>query len=168
MTVAATFCSRWYANDRQRKPWLVIGGRTGCGKTRIAKGVYHFAQAHNVDAFLVGGWGNLAAPDSQMVHWPTVVGWNDKDFEDLLRDLKTNALIILDDIGAETDRFKNAVSVVRLCQVLEICDHKWLFATTNVDRTQWKQMWDVRVADRLRQSAWLPMFEVPSYRITPA
>jgi len=73
-------------------------------------------------------------------------------------------LLVLDDLGAETDRYRSGVPTARLQRVLELMEHRWLLITTNVPKDKWRERWDQRICSRLEASAYISLFHVPDYR----
>lgn len=149
-------------NVRDYGTWLVIAGNTGSGKSHVAKRIRTFYNGSKIDFWKGGGREHI--PNALWGYWPEVVGWDDDDFDDFVSEACGSKLIILDDLGAEEEKYRSGAPAARLARVLERCDGKWLFVTTNVPADQWKARWDQRVSDRLLAGNRLSLFEVPSYR----
>lgn len=146
---------------RENGTWFIIEGNTGCGKSHVAKRLRRFYNGSKIE-FWTGSESHL--PNALWGYWPEVVGWDDDDFDDFVSEVKTSKLIILDDVGAESDRYRSGEPATRLARVLERCDTKWVFITTNVSSRQWRERWDQRVSDRMLAGRRLSLFDVPSYR----
>ncbi len=146
---------------RDKGTWFVVAGNTGCGKSHVAKRIKSFYNGSKVEF-----WDGVTThiPNALLGYWPEVVGWDDEDFDDFVSEVSASKLVILDDIGAEEEKYRSGAPAARLGRVLERCDGRWLFATTNVPADLWKARWDQRVSDRLLAGKRLSLFEVPSYR----
>ena len=97
--------------------------------------------------------------------WPKIASAKDWVFEDVCENELWDArFVIIDDIGAESDRYKSGEPATRLLRVLNRLEKKWLFVTTNVAPSMWRETFDQRIADRLLGGAYVSMFEVPSWR----
>lgn len=80
-----------------------------------------------------------------------------------------NDLVILDDIGAETDQYKSGIPNDKLCQILSRREKRFTVVTTNIAPQNWMERFDGRINDRLcRNSVILDISGVPSYAITSA
>lgn len=147
---------------------FVIAGNTGVGKTHVAERIARFIGSRQIDAWARGWWLGNHIPSPCFLRWPDAVRYPDPRWDDTLAEAKAARLIILDDLGAENDRFKNDESSVRLHAMFEVLrpDWKWLLVTTNVPAAQWKARWDQRIADRLMACKRIDLTSVPSYRIT--
>lgn len=80
-----------------------------------------------------------------------------------MHDVCDASLVIVDDLGTETDQFRSGAPTQRLCELLNACERKHLWATTNVPPAGWAAKWDQRVEDRLL-SADVVVVKAPSYR----
>lgn len=148
-------------DNRACGTWFIVEGNTGCGKSHCAKRIRTFYNGSKIE-FWKGVRGHI--PNALWGYWPEVVGWKDEDFDDFVSEACGAKLVILDDIGAEEEKYRSGAPAARLARVLERCDGKWLFATTNVPADKWKDRWDQRASDRLLAGNRLSLFEVPSYR----
>ena len=81
----------------------------------------------------------------------------------ILQDTISADVLFLDDIGAETEKYKTGESVDALCQVLSRREDKWTMITTNIDPMNWSQRFDVRVADRLNRHSAIIAMKCGSY-----
>jgi DNA replication protein DnaC len=146
-------------------PWIVLAGKTGCGKSRVAKRALRIVRENAIRAHAAG----FAPPGDRLarvavVHWPTVAGEQEETYTESTRDIREADVALLDDIGAETDQFKAGVPNVRLMRLLDDLERKALIVTTNIRRSQWVQTWGERVASRLSAAHTLDCFDVPDFR----
>jgi len=95
-------------------------------------------------------------------HWPELLdnfkngGW------DVVEDLFSAPVLILDELGGGHD--PSEVGVDKLCQVLTRREFKWTLITTNISPENWEQQFDKRVASRLlRNSTIIDLSDVPDY-----
>jgi DNA replication protein DnaC len=147
---------------RESGTWFVVEGNTGSGKSHVAKRIRKFYDGSKIEFWDGKSRDHIA--NALWGYWPEVAGWDDDDFNDFVAEIGPAKLVILDDIGAEEEKYRSGAPAARLARVLERCDSRWVFATTNVPSRQWKDRWDQRVSDRLLAAKRLSLFEVPSYR----
>ena len=84
----------------------------------------------------------------------------------MLQGLTETDFLILDDLGAQADRFRSGEHIERLRQVLDAREKRWTVATTNILPAQWAEVWDARVSDRfLRCAKRLRFEEVISFAV---
>lgn len=145
-------------------PWVVLAGKTGCGKSRVAKRACRIVRETAVRAHAAGFSPPGRLCRVEILHWPTVAGIEEDAYAESTRDIREADVALLDDIGAETDQFKAGVPNVRLMRLLDDLERKALIVTTNVRRAQWVQTWGERVASRLSQAHTLDCFDVPDFR----
>lgn len=160
------FCRASQRNNRSKGHWLVLAGSPGCGKTHVAEKVRGYITQRQIDAYS-RGWlsGELHAP--AFLRWDRVCKMDDDDFDAVVdRVVKPARVVILDDVGAEIDQFKNGAPIVRLKAILDDCERKWLLMTTNISKPDWAETFGARITDRLKEARYLGLFEVPSYRGT--
>lgn len=156
----------WYCGLLRRKGTskasLAISGSSGSGKSHTARCIKKFAES----------WGPEIILAKHLSHWSCLwVDWvriaessDESKYEDLLYQINESSFIVLDDVGSETDRFKNGVCGSRLRRVLTELENKWVILTCNGTQKEIMEFYDVRVADRLRSFRWLELGDVPSYR----
>jgi DNA replication protein DnaC len=118
-----------------------------------------------VDAFEKGGWGSRILPSVVFVRWPVVCdGFREGRFG-IVDDMKTAGLLIIDDLGAESDQYKSKVHVDQLCQVMSRREFAFSIISTNIDPDKWVEMFDVRVHDRFNRNSVLPNLDgIPSFQ----
>jgi DNA replication protein DnaC len=80
-----------------------------------------------------------------------------------MREVDESSMVIIDDIGTETDRYRTGIPCSRLCQLLDHCRNKWLWITTNKHPNEWATTWDKRVEDRMLAGDVL-VLDAPSWR----
>lgn len=131
---------QWWLNDilhhcKDRKRWLTLYGKSGCGKT-------HLAQASKLilreQGFHVQCW-----------NWPNLrdrlLG---RDCPGLMEQVQRLPILMLDDVGAEylsSDR-ASAASAAALYSLLEARLGKWSLITSNLAPADWP---DMRLTSRL-------------------
>jgi DNA replication protein DnaC len=162
-TETQEYCKR-FLNKSAGNRQIVIQGNSGNGKTHVARQICLWAR--QVSMFAYEGamtWDH--PPGSMFVSWPSIAdGFKDGEFG-VLQDLFTTDLLVLDDIGAESDR--SQIATDKLCQVLSQRDKKhWTVITTNISPEVWPTKFDARVTDRLlRNSTFIELEGVPSYAL---
>jgi hypothetical protein len=113
-----------------------------------------------------GAWKGDSTPSVVEIDWLTVASpekCDDRTFESVIRDIDEAALVLVDDIGTETDQYRTGIPTQRLCHLLNRCEGKWLWINTNVEPSAWSNKWDVRVEDRLLGASCFEC-DAPSYR----
>lgn len=160
---AEWFFRRSLHNSRTNGISLVFCGGVGVGKSHVSKAVFAGIRQWSVLALDSSKWDNY--PYQRWIDW-TEMAEADRDttFQDQLFELHQAQIVCLDDVGSETDRFKNGESASRLRRALAECEDKWLLLTTNLTKLQFMDSYDARVADRLSAAHWCDVSGVPSYR----
>lgn len=154
----------WFQHKRARR--LVLTGPSGCGKTQLAKAIYRWAMAVSMMAWEKRHWSR--PPGAGLIIWQEICDRLEdprSSMVELLADAVAEPLLIVDDIGAESDRFKSGKSTDALCYLLtRRQDSGFTMLTTNVPPDGWQIKWDERVRDRLlRESTVIDMSECPSW-----
>lgn len=163
-----TRSAEWYVR-RIRSPerkavQLVISGASGCGKTHTARAIYRFSENYAADIILakqVSHWSSL------WLDWPEVAeSDSDEDFKDRLYEISRARFVVIDDLGSESDRFKNGVDSSRLRRVMTDLEKQkaWAVVTCNGSLAELMERYDIRIADRLRSFNRVEMGDIPSYR----
>lgn len=164
MAIAAEQFTRGCLRDnRSRGHWLTICGQTGGGKSHTARKVFGHVSGGQITA--LGRWimrDNLPAP--YFIQWPIEVRRNDREWDVLMSEMVGCHLVVVDDIGAEIDKFKSGEAVVRLWEVLEKSKDRWLLLTTNVRPLKWRETFGQRCSDRMLEGGVVDVSDVPSYR----
>lgn len=162
MTRAAEWFVRRMRGPNPKPHTLVLSGSTGCGKTHIAKRINAFSESYGVDIILTK---KLFHWSSCWIDWPRIAEADDEeDFLEMLRRIDESSFVILDDVGSESDRFKNGIPASRLRRVLAQAKRQWLVMTCNFDMRTMLDKYDARVADRFQAFQWVEVGTVPSYR----
>jgi DNA polymerase III delta prime subunit len=165
---AEAFCRHSIRNTNRRVKWLILGGMTGCGKTHAAKRISRRFKDCRSWAWEKQFW--PAMPNAEFWRWQELADMEEDDWKRVCQEIdgvgqvRGIDLLVLDDVGAETDRFKSGVPTARLQQVMDTMEHRWLLITTNVPKDQWAERWDKRIASRMEASSYISLFNVPDYR----
>lgn len=154
----------WFKRKRARR--LVLAGRSGCGKTQLAKALYTWATSASMLAYQKRFW--PSPPGVGFLLWQEVCDRLEdsrSSMVELLADAVAEPLLLVDDIGAESDRFKSGKGVDALGYLLtRRQDSGFTMLTTNIPPDEWHSRWDERVRDRLlRESTVVDMSECPSW-----
>jgi DNA replication protein DnaC len=154
--------ARFCKCQRDGAKLLVISGQSGTGKTHVAERMKGLASRLGISLWETGQWSN--PPLSLLDEWAPVAALEYRDYREWLEELSRIDIVFLEDVGAETDRFKSSEPTERLREVLNACKNKWLMVTTNLLPEQWPVKWDERVADRfMRESKVVTLRNVPRY-----
>lgn len=161
---AEQFAKRLAFNDRNGPRLLVLGGKNGVGKTHVARAVHRYFNAVALDCMARGNWRCDSVPHSMFCEWAelaecepgkSVSAWDDATAADLL---------VLDDVGADVDRFKSGLPVANLARMLNARERRWTIVTLNHPPGAWVDRFDKRVSDRLhRHAAIVELKEAESY-----
>lgn len=149
-------------NKRDRGTWLVISGPTGIGKSHALRRCRRFLANHAIDFWAEGLWPSV--PAVVFAVWSRVCELPRDEWDEWLYDLRRAAVVILDDVGSEVDRFRSGEPAERLRVVLEECGAKWLAISTNADPKTWESTFDARVVSRLNRAACLDLTGAKDYR----
>lgn len=153
-------------NERMTDTLLVVHGRNGCGKSTAAKGLVKYFNAYRMWAFGKGFWGVNPPSLAIFVDWAKIAETKPDERDDFWRECSDASLLVLDDVGADTDRFRSEVSTDNFRRMLQHRERRFTMVTTNVPPAQWQERWDARVADRLLRNA--DVFEIanaPSWAV---
>jgi DNA replication protein DnaC len=153
---AQQFAKQFAKDDREQNTLLVLSGDSGCGKTHVSRSLYTWARSAS---------GRLGV-STEWFSWPEACDAYAEGFTGTVRDMMDADFLAIDDIGAETDRYKTGQMADKLCQVMERRRHEFTVITTNISPAQWNQRFDIRIADRLmRSSTIIDLTGVPSYAV---
>lgn len=147
------FCKRARMNDRNGPRLLVLGGKNGTGKSHAARKAFHYFNAVAISTLDHGGWGRSMIPHAEFCEWTDIA-----ESEPGRESTQWNAMIeaslaVIDDVGADVDRFKSGLPVANLARLLNARERKWTIITTNNPPETWAERFDKRVADRLRRNS---------------
>jgi hypothetical protein len=149
-------------NKRDRGTWLVLSGPTGIGKSHALRRCRRFLANHAIDFWSEGLWPSV--PQIVFAVWSRVCELPKDEWDDWLYDLRRAAVVILDDVGSEVDRFRSGEPAERLRVTLEECGAKWLAISTNAGPENWETVFDARVCSRLNRAACLDLTGAKDYR----
>lgn len=158
------FAWDWFYKRNPR--CLTICGESGVGKTYFMKRLEAWAGSMRMQAWEVGGWkGN--PPLIWRVYWPDLVAsYQDQGkWDDLLPSLAEPSLLLMDDVGKESDRYKSGDNKRILISVLSHRQYKWSVISTNKRPENFSKDWDFATEDRLFRNGGniVNLFGVPSY-----
>ena len=162
-----SFLSHAIRNESESTKWLVIEGGVGVGKSHASRWVIRAFNDWIWDFILAGHtrWGAARKPSAGFVNWSKFCLREERDENEFtLNDHLACDLLVIDDVGAEADRFKNGAHQARLRDFLEDCRNKWVIINTNVEAKSWQKIFGQRVADRLDSARHCDMTGVESYR----
>jgi chromosomal replication initiation ATPase DnaA len=162
--LAESFAGGWFRRTT-RHQWRVIVGDVGCGKTHVSKCLKRWADAVAFAAW-ESSWRGSSLPSVLFEDWMRVASpevCDDSQFSEWIRDVDSASMVIVDDIGTESDQYRTGIPAQRLCHLLNRCEHKWLWLNTNVSPSAWSTKWDSRVEDRLLSGLTVTV-AAPSFR----
>lgn len=162
--LAEQYAKRVASNDRTGPRLLVLGGKNGTGKTHVARAIHHYFNAVAIDCRFKGYWRGAEIPHSMFCEW-TELAECEPGKPSSAWDAATGAdLLVLDDVGADVDRYKSGLPVANLSRMLNARERRWTIATMNHPPSAWADRFDKRVADRLhRHAAIIEIKESGSY-----
>ena len=125
--------------------WLSLLGRSGTGKTHLARGTTRFFKAE-MAIYIEPGTGAHLSRRGGFIGWRKVVDHlRDGDYG-IIDAICSDWFVALDDIGSER---ASDFSVSKLDQVIDARLGKWTVITCNFTREQIAEHMDVRIASRL-------------------
>lgn len=162
----AKWTERWIkaaaTNERGTKTrWMLFSGRSGTGKTHATKAAHKFLRGAAMA--LWPRW-YPGPPAMRYVIWSKAVALERYGWEDLEDEIRACAMVFVDDVGSEIDRFRTGEPAERLRLFLDKCQGKWLLMSTNVARHDFAKTFDSRVQSRLEMAACLDLSDVPDFR----
>lgn len=159
------FINRYVAGDASKGCWRVIGGLTGTGKTMLSQVVLRCGLSQTLLRQIKESRKTLTTPETHLIKWVEL--WSKEHSEQYFNEyldssIRASMLVVIDGIGAEHDW--SSTGVDRLLKVLELCEKKWLFATTSLNPDWYAGRYGDRVASLLRRavSVWI---DAPDYRL---
>lgn len=141
------WCSRVRLNSRATGRLIVLSGAFGCGKTRMLRGAWGYVQ-DNMMRVDDPAWKKSITIAS--IVWPEFIGdYISQKNDERMEDVVLSDVVFIDDIGAESDRYRSGEPTQILGEMLGALDKKFVFITTNIEPAGWSKRWDGRVEDRL-------------------
>lgn len=140
---AAHKAAQWFLNDilhgqQDRKRWLLLFGRSGCGKSHLVEAVYATLKHHKRAGFAQKfNWGKLM---EKLL---------DNEYPTLGEQLASANVLLLDDIGCdiiESAKYQS-LALRKLYEIMEARLGKWTFFTSNLSPEQFGRL-DERIASR--------------------
>lgn len=130
----------------------------------MARKVAKFWDLNKIDAWARGWIPGDHLPNAEFVIWPLAAEAPRYEWKDWLAGIRSARVVLFDDVGSESDRFRSGEPAERLREALEAVERKWVVLTTNIEPNRWSARFDQRVADRLNKAAHVSLEHVPSYR----
>lgn len=162
------FVRRSLRNDRSGGTWLLLEGPPGTGKTHAGRFAARVFNDWVLDAMLAGQakWNGARKPAAAVINWSRycIAAERDGGASWRLDEALENDVIVLDDVGAEADRFKSGATKAQLRDFLESASAKWLLISTNILPADHVDTFGARVADRLTAAKRCSTVGIPSYR----
>ena len=151
--------ARQFEDMDRRLPLFFLSGVIGTGKTHVARQFCRRACSMAIDCWHSGPW--PSPPIVCFVKWAEFIESESNGVE---QDAREADLTIIDDVGAETDRYKTGAPMNKLCQLLDSRSWKFTFITSNMHVKEWATI-DARLGDRLlRRGQRFEIRETPSYQ----
>ena len=164
------FVRRAIRNDRSGPTWLVLEGPTGTGKTTVGKFCVRAFNSCGPDLMrqFGGEWDTARRPSAEYVNWSRFCQQAEAegDAPGRILDLKENSVIVLDDVGADVDRFKTGANKQYLKDLLDAFDKRWLMISTNVPKIKWADAFGERAASRMDSAKRFDTTGIPDFRLT--
>ncbi len=163
---AQAFAEAWF-HRKPGKRTRIIFGRYGTGKTHVARCLERWTRHVAYEAWLRAWKGHGSGlPRVVIVDWSQVASpekVDQREWAAWMEDVEAASMVILDDVGTETDVYKSGIPTERLCHVLNRCVGKFVWINTNIGPIRWTEKWDARVEDRLLAGKLIEV-NAPSYR----
>jgi DNA replication protein DnaC len=162
------------ANSRGAPRLLVLCGETGVGKTMCLRGLSDYFTATRIRVWELTFWPK-GPPEISFTLWSRWANLDPAKGEDadLFRELTRPDVLLLDDVGAEADRFKSGAAIANLTELLSRRAEKWTAISMNYLPETWVGTEAVpgrfgkRVGDRLlRNSTVIAIRNTPSWALT--
>lgn len=131
---------------------IVLYGPSGIGKTMAMSFVRQWAAGVANKLLFSGKWPRV--PSIEYLYWPRKCHQWESTREPTreLEDILSADVLFIDDIGAESDRYKSGQSTVMLGDIIGARERKYNFITTNIRREDWESRFEMRLADRLTRN----------------
>lgn len=159
------FARLFMRRERPARRLIVFGG-IGSGKTTAVSGLAAWANRIGTNAWECGYWPR--PPRTIFVRWQVLcdaIEGSRSGFTEFIDPMLDDDLIVLDDAGAESDRYRSGKSLDALSYLLSSAQEKnWLALTMNYGPAEWGARFDPRIEDRLLRDAILADFaQAPSW-----
>lgn len=141
--------------------WVLFAGPTGAGKTHCLKNSYAFMRAH---AGALWPKYYRQPPALKWVNWSKAMQLEKHGWDEFEAEVREARMVFVDDLGSETDRYRTGEPAERLRVFLDLCEAKWLMATTNICRQDFEKTFDIRTQSRIERARCLDLTGVPDYR----
>lgn len=174
VSTAAEWMANCLANIQGGPRLLVLCGNNGTGKTRVLRGLQDFLKRGRIDAWAAGWWPKNP-PEVRYADWTRWANLDPSRTDEermAMEDLNNPEVLLLDDIGAEVDRYKSGLALANLCDLLTARAWKWTAVTTNYLPENWvgtetaPGRFGKRVGDRLfRASLIVCLRTTPSWAL---
>lgn len=134
---------------RGQKPrWLTLSGRSGVGKTHLARKLKEFWMTRSGFRKVSGRVGTiLSRLDCRFVSWRRFIERQRAGGFTEIVELCELPFVIVDDIGAEYD--PNGFARARLDELLDARLGKWTVITTNLRLSEIGEQLDTRISSRM-------------------
>lgn len=143
---------------------LLLHGENGTGKTHCARAVRRWVNHVGPSKQFMRRENHVESLSALYWHFPDFVDTLKAGGWDVVEDLFTAPVVILDEIGGEHD--PSRIGVDKLCQVLSRREKMWTVITTNILTAHWEEKFDRRIASRFyRNSVTVNLEDVPDYNL---
>lgn len=141
---------------------LVLAGNNGNGKTHCARAVSRWVCLVGHQKTWFATLSHRSHLEALYWHWPSLLDKLKEGQWDLVEDMVSVPVLIIDELGGGHD--PSRVGVDKLCQIMSKREKKWTLITTNVTPSAWEEVFDRRVASRFfRNSTLVDLSEVPDF-----
>jgi DNA replication protein DnaC len=134
-------------DDKQKPRWVSLVGKSGTGKTMLAKWAYRALQRSKHWVTRVDDEGDTTFA-GMFVSWPELADQLQANGgRDWMNEMKRCRILVLDDVGQSVD--KTGFITGKLSILLSARVGKWTFITSNLSVGQIAERIDTRIASRL-------------------
>lgn len=143
----------------------VVVGDVGTGKTHVSNRIIDWARRVAFERWAQDrNGGSLPVSVFYTARVLSPRDCRQDEFEDVISDMRSASMVVLDDIGTEVDDFKTGAAQSRLLYILNVLRDRYFWVTTNVATESWAQTWGKRIEDRLLSGTVIQIKDTPSYR----
>ncbi len=138
-------------NRREHPRILLVASPSGSGKTMLSRAAFRFWRGCAVTSWAMGHWGATRVPCAHWSDWSTLAETSLTERTGVWADAEEADLLVIDDVGAEVDRFRSGLPAENLRLMLERrhTHRGYTLITTNLFPEEWSERWDFRVTDRM-------------------